>query len=191
MQGAMEEFREGKLGRFNAVGDYTPKLVIHMGATIQESRRASIPRDTTLAVSSNSWIKSELFFRWGELFVANLPHLSTDDPFSQLPHLLVFDGHSTHVQNLPFLHLMEVHNVHVYIIPSHTSHWLQPADKTLFASLKEASNSLVTRRQVVTVGGPCKNLSFLRFSTQPCRGQPVPLPSVDLSTLGYIQLIDR
>lgn len=97
MQGAMEEFREGKLGRFNAVGDYTPKLVIHMGATIQESRRASIPRDTTLAVSSNSWIKSELFFRWGELFVANLPHLSTDDPFSQLPHLLVFDGHSTHV----------------------------------------------------------------------------------------------
>ena len=68
-------------------------------------------------VSENGWITSELFCEWGKQFVAGLPK---DD---QRPHLLLMDGHSSHVYNVPFLQLMARNNVIVY---------LQPADKAFF-----------------------------------------------------------
>lgn len=50
--------------------------------------------------------------------------------------------------------------MHVYIIPSHTSHWLQPADKTLFASLKEASNSVGYQKTSGDSGGSLQKSEF-------------------------------
>ena len=49
---------------FNAAGDYTPRLVIQKGKRIQEAWRQRIPKDTTLAVSDNGWITSELFVNY-------------------------------------------------------------------------------------------------------------------------------
>lgn len=48
-----------------------------------------------------------------------------------MTHVLLLDGHSRHVYNLDFVQLMKVKNVHVMVHPSHTTHALQPGDKTL------------------------------------------------------------
>ena len=146
---------------FNAAGDYTPKLVIHKGKRIQESWRQEIPKDTTLAVSDNGRITSELFFRWEEQFVAHLSKPSDGDAISQLPHLLLMDGHSAHTYNLSFLRLMEEHKVEVYIFPSHCSHWLQPADKTLFASVKRAWNAEGVKKMHSVAGRTLQKSEFL------------------------------
>jgi len=52
------------------------------------------------------------------------------------PHILLLDGHATQVFNLAFLKLMKENNITPFCFPSHTTHWLQPADKTFFKSLK-------------------------------------------------------
>ncbi|KAL2104304.1 hypothetical protein ACEWY4_001172 [Coilia grayii] len=81
-------------------------------------------------MSDNGWINAELFTEWGHCFLKSLPK---DDP---QPHLLLVDGHSSHVYNIDFLNLMKDNNVYVFSLPPHTTHYLQPADRALFKSLK-------------------------------------------------------
>lgn len=55
------------------------------------------------------------------------------------PHqkqVLLLDGHGSHVYNIEFLQMMTANNVHVFCFPPHTSHLLQPADVSIFKSLK-------------------------------------------------------
>lgn len=81
-------------------------------------------------MSQNGWITTELFLEWARSFVACLP---TGD---RSPHILFLDGHSSHTYNLDFIELMKVNNVYPVVFPPHTTHWLQPADKAFFKSLK-------------------------------------------------------
>lgn len=58
--------------------------------------------------------------------------------------------HGSHVFNLPFLKLMKENNVNLVCFPPHTTHWLQPADKTFSKSLKhswtECGRSFIRKR---------------------------------------------
>ena len=104
------------------------------------------PPDVNIAIrmSDTGWITKELFMQWAELFVAQLPK-------DNLPHALFLDGRGSHVYNLglEFVSLMKQHNVHVWCFPSHTTHWIQPADRSLFKSLKHhwTEQGLKTARQ--------------------------------------------
>jgi len=52
------------------------------------------------------------------------------------PQLLVLDGHDSH----NFLELIDMaieNRIHIVEMPSHTSNWLQPCDRTLFKPLKD------------------------------------------------------
>lgn len=118
------------LAAFNAVGKYSRTLVIFKGKRLRLEWLYGSPNHVVASVSENGWINSELFVEWGKLFVAQLPK---NDP---RPYVLLLDGHSSHVYNMPFLELMRKHNVHVMCYPAHTTHVLQPADKALFKSLK-------------------------------------------------------
>ena len=87
------------------------------------------PSHVIASVSENGWINSELFIEGSKLFVQQLPK---DD---LRPHVLLLDGHNSHVYNMPFLQLMKDNNVHVMCYPSHTTHVLQPADNPLLRAL--------------------------------------------------------
>jgi hypothetical protein len=50
------------------------------------------------------------------------------------PRLLFLDGHGSHI-NMPFLEWCYAHNIHVCAYPPHTTHRLQPLDKSLFSPL--------------------------------------------------------
>ena len=86
-------------------------------------------------MSENGLITSELFVESGRKFVSCLPK---DDP---KPHLLLLDGHCTHMYNLEFLNTMRDNNVHQFCFPLHTTHCLQPADVLLFKSLQTSLDS--------------------------------------------------
>jgi len=88
------------------------------------------PVDYVVKTSDNGWITSELFVKFAKKFVTSLPK---DDP---RPHLLLLDGHHTHVYNLEFLTLMKQNKVHPFCFRPHTTHCLQPADVSLFKSVK-------------------------------------------------------
>ena len=118
------------LATFNAVGTYAPLLFIFKGKRLKAEWCIGAPTDSLVKMSENGWITSELFVEFGKKFVSFLPK---DDP---KPHLLLLDGHCTHVYNLEFLNTMKDNNVHQFCFPPHTTHCLQPADVSLFKSLK-------------------------------------------------------
>jgi len=119
---------------FNAMGTYLKPLVIFRGVRLKPEWLDGLPKDftVTLRMSDNGWITKELFLAWAELFIAQLPK---DDP---LPHILFLDGHGSHTYNMDFINLMRRHNVQVWCFPAHTTHWLQPADRSFFRSLKHS-----------------------------------------------------
>ena len=118
------------LAGMNAVGQFTPLLMLFKGKRMKPFRWAvGSPPDTIIRMSDNGWKTSETFIEWGHAFVRSLPQ-------DGLPHLLLLDGHGSHVYNVAFLDLMASSNVQVMCFPSHTTHVLQPADVSLFKSLK-------------------------------------------------------
>jgi hypothetical protein len=120
------------IAAFNAVGRYVQTMVIFRGKRFKQEWAEAVPKDLDVIIrmSDKGWITTDLFLAWGKSFVAQLPK---DDP---LPHILFLDGHGSHVYNLQFLNLMQENNVRVWCFPPHTTHWLQPADRSLFRSLK-------------------------------------------------------
>lgn len=117
------------LAGFNGVGLYTPLLVLFKGKRMKPEWAVGSPKDTIIRMTDNGWITSDTFTDWAQAFVNFVPK-------DGKPHLLLLDGHSSHTFNTPFLDLMTANNIHVISFPSHTTHVLQPADKSLFKSLK-------------------------------------------------------
>jgi len=120
------------IAAFNAMGIYVKPLVIMRGKRLKPEWLDGISGSfaVTLRMSENGWVNKELFVDWAEMFVSTLP--KHDDKH----HVLFLDGHGSHVYNMDFIELMKKHKVEVWCFPAHTTHWLQPADRTFFRSLK-------------------------------------------------------
>jgi len=122
------------LAGFNAVGTYAPLLFVFKAKRLQASWCVGAPVNSLVKVSDNGWITATLFAEWAESFVKSLPK---DDP---RPHVLLLDGHSSHIYNLPFILSMKANNIYPFAFPPHCTHVLQPADKSLFKSVKHNWN---------------------------------------------------
>ena len=119
----------------NAVGDAPPVMIIHRGKNIGKQWSNGAPHDTLVRASEKGYINKELFLEYGISFVKYLEKQQLNDG---RPHLILMDSHYSHLYNLEFLELMKLNNVHVFAIPAHTSHWLQPLDRGIFSSFKQA-----------------------------------------------------
>lgn len=62
-----------------------------------------------------------------------LQSLSSDDP---CPHILLLEGHDSHIYDMEFLNLMKDNNVCILGLPLHTTHDMQLADRDLFKCLR-------------------------------------------------------
>ncbi|KAF3856780.1 hypothetical protein F7725_017503 [Dissostichus mawsoni] len=113
------------LACINTAGGYGPTMIIFKGKRMKAEWLFGAPKNTFVKMSDNGWID-----KWGNRFLQSLPK---DDP---RPHLLLVDGHTSHVYNIDFLNMMRENNVTAFSLPPHTTHYLQPADRALFKSLK-------------------------------------------------------
>jgi len=113
------------LACFNAVGQYAPLLFVFKAKRLQASWCVGAPAGSVVKVSDNGWITAPVFAEWAESFVQFLKSENSR------PHVLLLDGHSSHVYNLPFVQLMKANNIYPFAFPPHCSHWLQPADKSV------------------------------------------------------------
>ena len=117
---------------FNALGDFGPLMVIFKGGKVKTEWAVGSPPNTIVRASKDGYINSDLFVEFGRQFVQYLRRKASN----ACKHILVLDGHSTHTYNVQFLNLMRDNYVEVLCLPPHATHALQPADKTLFASMK-------------------------------------------------------
>ena len=107
------------LASLNAAGGFGPTMIIFKGKRMKLEWLLGSPPNIFVKMSDNGWINSDLFVEWGKLFLYSLPN---NDP---RPHLLLVDGHASHVYNLDFLKMMKNNNVFVFSLPPHTTHYLR------------------------------------------------------------------
>lgn len=117
----------------NAAGEHFPPMVIHPGGSVQEAWFKDSPEDVFLRCSESGYITKKLFLEYTDHF---LDWLEVTGRLDNGPIVVLMDGHSTHTYNSLALDAFEEAGVHVILIPSHTSHHLQPLDKNPFSCFK-------------------------------------------------------
>jgi hypothetical protein len=89
------------------------------------------------STSLNGWITKELFIYFAFIFVQQISHyrLSLPDNIREERILLILDGHSTRLCFDAAL-IFSIWNIDVLILPSHSSHLIQPFDVAVASPAK-------------------------------------------------------
>lgn len=123
------------IATISAAGQALPPHMIAKGKTVKSLasfQPETAPIGTTWSVSDSGWTKQGIASLW---FVQNF--LKYIGP--ERPQMLILDGHDFH----NFVKLIELairNNISLVELPAHTSHWLQPCDRTVFGPLKRYYN---------------------------------------------------
>ena len=104
-----------------------PMMIYPLKQTPPANFRKGAVAQIRFANSINGWINSDLFMKWFEFFLTNIPPTR--------PVLLIMDGHGTHM-SIKLIELARSNDVHLLCLPSHTTHVLQPLDVGVFKSFK-------------------------------------------------------
>ena len=140
----------------SGAGNVVPPMVIHKGEYVRDNWIRKAPGNVRVAATSKGYITKAKFHEYGGRFVAYL----RQNGLLGMPHLLICDSHSSHLYNLPFFLLLKRHKIHVFTIPSHTSHILQPLDKTPFAQFKIMWEKYLTKYNNENRGRPLNKVDF-------------------------------
>lgn len=114
----------------SAAGMYVPPLIIFKRMRMCNELKVGAPPGSLIDVSESGWINSELFVKWLRHFI------DTVKPNKESKVLLLLDGHSTHSKNLEALEVARDAGVIMLQLPGHTTHRLQPLDRSFFKPFK-------------------------------------------------------
>ena len=125
------------------------------------------PVGTVNAVSDSGWIDSDLFMQYMTNFAKHAK------PTKESRVLLILDGHKSHTKNIEVIDFARENGIELLSLPPHTSHKLQPLDRTFFKPLKVAFNTACTawmrqhptRRITVDKLGGLFNKAYLKAAT--------------------------
>jgi hypothetical protein len=113
----------------NAEGTFLPPACIMKGKNKKPEFEDGMPPGTRLFMSQKSaYITSEIFLEWLKT------HFVPRKPAGKV--VLLLDGHSTHCNSVEMLEYANENDIILISMPSHTSHYLQPLDRSVFKSLK-------------------------------------------------------
>lgn len=113
----------------NAEGYFLPPCCIFKGKNKKIEFEDGLPPGGKVIMGGKSaYVSSDIFFQWfREFFVPRK---------GQGKILLIMDGHSSHCSNVELLDYAVANDVILFCLPSHTTHWLQPLDRSFFKPLK-------------------------------------------------------
>ena len=94
-------------------------MVIQKGVRVQDTWHLKKPGDMRLAATTKGYITKAKFHEYGLHFIK---YLKSNCMLGR-KHLLIVDGHKSHLYNLPFYELMQTNDIEVLTIPPtpHTS----------------------------------------------------------------------
>lgn len=115
---------------FSAGGTYIPPLIIFPRKHFSPLLAKGAPPGTIFTCHPSGWIQTHLFTLWFKHFLEKVK------PTEENPALLILDGHHTHTKNIEVIDLAREHHVTIISLPPHSTHKMQPLDKTLMGALK-------------------------------------------------------
>ncbi|XP_069112283.1 tigger transposable element-derived protein 6-like [Argopecten irradians] len=119
----------------NGVGDKMSPMVVVKGKTSASLHGMNVteaPEGTIWGYQESGWMTEELGERWfRDVFLKQCG--------PERPQLLLLDGHSSH-ETLGILEMAVANHIHVFCLPPHTTHMLQPLDRSVFGPFNRAYN---------------------------------------------------
>lgn len=113
----------------NAEGTFLPPYVIFKGKHKKLEYLDGMPNGSNMAMGEKSaYVNGPIFFDW----LKN--HFLLRKPTGSV--LLILDGHTSHTNSVEVLEFCEENSIILLCLPSHTTHYLQPLDRSFFKSLK-------------------------------------------------------
>lgn len=119
----------------NAAGIAIPSFYIFKGKRFRKNYIAKCEPGATMAMQPRAWMTAFLFSKWISHFIKCVQETDNISPSNR--HLLVLDGHNSHV-TLDVVYQARDVGLDILTLPSHTSHALQPLDVSLFKPFKVA-----------------------------------------------------
>lgn len=123
----------------NAVGTAMSPLMIVKGATHNSLlgwNTSEAPKGTLWTFQRKAWTEDVLGIEWFQ-------NIFLKQCGPSRPQLLIVDGHKSH-EVLGLLETAKNHNIEILCLPAHTTHVLQPLDRTVFGPLKSYYRKYVT-----------------------------------------------
>ena len=113
----------------SALGETIPPFIIFKGERMSKEIRSDVIPGTEYRSSPTGWSNSSLFLD----FFNNhfMRHVTAR------PCLLLYDGHFTHV-TFDINDSARKENIHLFVLPPHSSHCLQPLDVSVFSPFKKS-----------------------------------------------------
>ena len=117
----------------SASGSYIPPLFIFARKCMNDQLMRGSPPGSIGMCTSSGWTDSEIFIKWLQHFVS----VTRCSP--EFPALIILDGHHSH-KTLQAIDFAREHGITLLTLPPHSTHKLQPLDKSFFGALKSAYN---------------------------------------------------
>lgn len=116
----------------NAAGEKGPPLIIFKEKSVWDKwvGEKSFFHGTTYAATENGWMEKGVFINYFEK-----SFLKSAKPTPENPVILVYDGHSSHI-DLKLVEQAKNNNVTIILLPPHSSHLLHPLYLAVFKSIK-------------------------------------------------------
>jgi len=117
----------------SASGDFVPPMLIYKRKRMTDLLLKGSSPGTIGGCSENGWVTSELFARWSKHFAEHAK------PSKERSVLLLVDGHCSH-KTLAAIEYARSQNIVMICFPSHSTHRMQPLDRTVYGPMKAAYN---------------------------------------------------
>ncbi|CAH2015458.1 unnamed protein product [Acanthoscelides obtectus] len=122
--------KKQKEAAMSAGGQFVPPMLIFPRKNRNEQLMRGAPPGSIYAVHPSGWVQQNLFSDWMRHFIKFVK------PTKECPVLLVLDGHYSHTRNLEVIRLARENHISIISLPPHSTHKLQPLDKTFMGSFK-------------------------------------------------------
>ena len=123
------------IGCGSASGVAIPPYFVFAGARMRQELLAGKSAGADGTVSESGWSNSVIFRDYLEHhFLKHVPGRGED------PVLLILDGHKSHV-SVGLTDWAREHNIILFVLPAHTSHFLQPLDVGCYGPFHKIYNS--------------------------------------------------
>ena len=117
----------------NAIRQHILGFYIFRGKRIRDNYIRFCEDGAAMTMQSKAWMTQFRFSNWISHIINSLESRGGISPENR--HLLIVDGHNSHVTLEVVKKSMEA-GLDLVILPSHTSHHLQPLDVSVFAPFK-------------------------------------------------------
>lgn len=132
--GAMTSAERGSLITvitcMSAGGSFVPPYFIFPRKNSHPLLMKDAPPGAKSSCHLSGWVQIPIFTNWFKHFL-EFTKLTKEDPV-----LLILDGHYSHTRNIEVLDLARENGVVILSLPPHSTHKMQPLDKTFMGPLK-------------------------------------------------------